>query len=69
MSYWLTFVYICRVFILLLVALSIVWIPIIQTANSGQLFDYIQAITSYLSPPITTVFIMAIFWGRINEQV
>ncbi|XP_057211791.1 sodium/glucose cotransporter 4 isoform X10 [Triplophysa rosa] len=57
-----------RVFILLLVALSIVWIPIIQTANSGQLFDYIQAITSYLSPPITTVFIMAIFWGRINEQ-
>lgn len=69
MSYWLTFVYICRVFILLLVALSIVWIPIIQTANSGQLFDYIQAITSYLAPPITTVFIMAIFWGRVNEQV
>ncbi|XP_016367124.1 sodium/glucose cotransporter 4-like [Sinocyclocheilus rhinocerous] len=57
-----------RVFILLLVALSIVWIPVIQTANSGQLFDYIQAITSYLAPPITTVFIMAIFWGRVNEQ-
>ncbi|XP_067270239.1 sodium/glucose cotransporter 4 [Pseudorasbora parva] len=57
-----------RVFILLLVALSIVWIPIIQTANSGQLFDYIQAITSYLAPPITAVFIMAIFWGRVNEQ-
>ncbi|XP_043103567.1 sodium/glucose cotransporter 4 isoform X2 [Puntigrus tetrazona] len=57
-----------RLFILLLVALSIVWIPVIQSANSGQLFDYIQAITSYLAPPITTVFIMAIFWGRINEQ-
>ncbi|XP_051951080.1 sodium/glucose cotransporter 4 [Xyrauchen texanus] len=57
-----------RVFILLLVALSIVWIPVIQSANSGQLFDYIQAITSCLAPPITTVFIMAIFWGRVNEQ-
>ncbi|KAK7136118.1 hypothetical protein R3I94_014696 [Phoxinus phoxinus] len=57
-----------RVFILLLVALSIVWIPIIQTANSGQLFDYIQAITSCLAPPITALFIMAIFWGRVNEQ-
>uniref|UniRef100_A0A671Q784 Sodium/glucose cotransporter 4-like n=1 Tax=Sinocyclocheilus anshuiensis TaxID=1608454 RepID=A0A671Q784_9TELE len=57
-----------RVFILLLVALSIVWIPVIQTANSGQLFDYIQSITSYLAPPITTVFIMAILWGRVNEQ-
>uniref|UniRef100_A0A8B9JFF1 Solute carrier family 5 member 9 n=1 Tax=Astyanax mexicanus TaxID=7994 RepID=A0A8B9JFF1_ASTMX len=57
-----------RVFILLLVVLSILWIPIIQSANSGQLFDYIQAITSFLAPPITAVFIMAIFWSRMNEQ-
>uniref|UniRef100_A0A672KIU8 Solute carrier family 5 member 9 n=1 Tax=Sinocyclocheilus grahami TaxID=75366 RepID=A0A672KIU8_SINGR len=56
------------VFILLLVALSIVWIPVIQAANSGQLFNYIQSITSYLASPITTVFIMAILWGRVNEQ-
>lgn len=57
-----------RVFILLLVVLSILWIPIIQSANSGQLFDYIQSITSYLAPPITAVFLMAIFWSRVNEQ-
>ncbi|XP_036377112.1 sodium/glucose cotransporter 4 [Megalops cyprinoides] len=57
-----------RLFILVLVVLSILWIPIIQSANSGQLFDYIQAITSYLAPPITAVFLMAIFWERINEQ-
>ncbi|XP_046872527.1 sodium/glucose cotransporter 4 [Hypomesus transpacificus] len=57
-----------RVFILFLVVLSILWIPIIQSANSGQLFDYIQAITSYLAPPITTVFLLAIFWPRANEQ-
>ncbi|KAG7332523.1 hypothetical protein KOW79_004357 [Hemibagrus wyckioides] len=57
-----------RVFILFLVVLSILWIPIIQSANSGQLFNYIQSITSYLAPPITAVFLMAIFWSRVNEQ-
>ncbi|XP_060629449.2 sodium/glucose cotransporter 4 [Anolis sagrei] len=56
-----------RVFVLILVAISILWIPIIQTANSGQLFDYIQSITSYLAPPITALFILAIFCKRINE--
>uniref|UniRef100_A0A8C9T618 Solute carrier family 5 member 9 n=1 Tax=Scleropages formosus TaxID=113540 RepID=A0A8C9T618_SCLFO len=57
-----------RVFILVLVVLSILWIPVIQSANNGQLFDYIQAVTSYLAPPITAVFVMAIFWKRVNEQ-
>ncbi|KFQ45477.1 Sodium/glucose cotransporter 4, partial [Nestor notabilis] len=56
-----------RVFILILIAISILWIPIIQSANSGQLFDYIQSITSYLAPPITALFILSIFCKRINE--
>ncbi|XP_059840249.1 sodium/glucose cotransporter 4 [Hypanus sabinus] len=56
-----------RVFIIFIVAVSIVWIPIIQKANSGQLFDYIQSVTSYLAPPITALFIMAVFWTRVNE--
>ncbi|XP_060933714.1 sodium/glucose cotransporter 4 [Limanda limanda] len=57
-----------RVFILALVCVSILWIPIIQSANSGLLFDYIQSVTSCLAPPITAVFLMAIFWPRANEQ-
>ncbi|NXT06356.1 SC5A9 protein, partial [Prunella fulvescens] len=56
-----------RVFTLILVVISILWIPIIQSANSGKLFDYIQSIGSYLSPPITALFILAIFCKRINE--
>ncbi|NWH31630.1 SC5A9 protein, partial [Chloropsis hardwickii] len=56
-----------RVFTLILVVISILWIPIIQSANSGKLFDYIQSIMSYLSPPITALFILAIFCKRINE--
>lgn len=58
-----------RIFIVILVVVSILWIPIIQTANSGKLFDYIQSIGSYLSPPVTALFILAIFWKRVNEPV
>ncbi|XP_028259689.1 sodium/glucose cotransporter 4 isoform X3 [Parambassis ranga] len=57
-----------RVFILILVCVSLLWIPVVQTANSGQLFDYIQSVTSFLAPPITAAFLMAIFWPRANEQ-
>ncbi|XP_048716440.1 sodium/glucose cotransporter 4 isoform X4 [Caretta caretta] len=56
-----------RVFVLILIVISILWIPIIQMSNSGQLFDYIQSITSYLAPPITALFVLAIFCKRINE--
>ncbi|XP_071496854.1 sodium/glucose cotransporter 4-like [Diadema antillarum] len=57
-----------RIFILIMVGISILWIPIIQAAQGGRLFDYIQAITSYLSPPICAVFLLAVAWERINEK-
>ncbi|KAJ1093469.1 hypothetical protein NDU88_006569 [Pleurodeles waltl] len=57
-----------RVFILFLIGISIAWVPILQSAQSGQLFDYIQSVTSYLGPPIASVFLLAIFVKRVNEQ-
>ncbi|KAF7661797.1 hypothetical protein LDENG_00254790 [Lucifuga dentata] len=56
-----------RVFILFLIGISIAWIPIVQSAQSGQLFDYIQSITSYLAPPVAAIFILGIFCKRVNE--
>ncbi|XP_063066422.1 sodium/glucose cotransporter 1 [Engraulis encrasicolus] len=56
-----------RVFMLFLIGVSIAWIPIVQSAQSGKLFDYIQSITSYLAPPIAAVFGLAIFCKRVNE--
>ncbi|XP_060765208.1 sodium/glucose cotransporter 1 isoform X4 [Neoarius graeffei] len=56
-----------RLFILVLIGVSIAWIPIVQTSQSGKLFDYIQSITSYLAPPIAAVFVLAIFCKRVNE--
>lgn len=57
-----------RAFVLVLVILSILWIPIIKGSQNSQLFNYIQSITSYLAPPVCAVYVLAIFWGRINEK-
>ncbi|TRY89409.1 hypothetical protein DNTS_010812 [Danionella cerebrum] len=57
-----------RVWILCIVGISICWIPVVQAAQSGQLFDYIQSVTSYLAPPIAAVFFLAIFVKRVNES-
>ena len=56
-----------RIFVLVLVAISVIWIPIIQASQGSQLFNYIQSITSYLAPPICAVYLLAIFWPRTNE--
>ncbi|MED6234794.1 Sodium/nucleoside cotransporter [Ataeniobius toweri] len=57
-----------RVWVLCIVVISICWIPVVQAAQSGQLFDYIQSVSSYLSPPIASVFLLAVFVKRVNEM-
>ena len=52
---------------MVLVVISIIWVPIIQSSQGSQLFVYIQSITSFLSPPVCAVYILAIFWPRTNE--
>ncbi|CAG0900461.1 unnamed protein product [Darwinula stevensoni] len=56
-----------RCFVVGLVALSIAWLPIIQTFKWSGLFDYIQSITSFLSPPICAVNVLGLLWERVNE--
>ena len=41
-----------RVFVLILVGIFILWIPIIRAAQGARLFDYIQAVQSFLAPPV-----------------
>ena len=65
--YMCCFVY--RVFIIVLCVLSILWIPLVKSSQSGQLFVYIQAVQGYLGTPIGAVFLLAILWGRMNEYV
>lgn len=52
-----------------MVLASIAWIPVVQVMQGGQLYHYIQAIAAYLSPPIATVYLLAVLWPAANEQV
>lgn len=57
-----------KLFIVILVGVSIAWVPIIEEIQSGQLFIYIQKVGAYLAPPIACVYTMAVLWRRMNEQ-
>ena len=54
---------------LVMVAVSVAWVPMIQNMQGGQLYVYIQSIAADLSPPVAAVYLVAIFWRRANEQV
>jgi len=57
-----------RIMILVLVAISIGWIPLIQEMQGGQMYVYIQSVAAYISPPIAMTFCMAMTWPRMNEM-
>ncbi|XP_006768835.1 PREDICTED: sodium/glucose cotransporter 1 [Myotis davidii] len=57
-----------RFFVIILLAVTIVWVPVIQATNSEQLIDYMHAVKSYLVPPIAAIFLLAIFCKRVTEQ-
>ena len=41
-----------RVFVVIFVVISILWIPVIEMSQGSRLFDYIQSVTSFLAPPV-----------------
>nr|XP_022324970.1 sodium/myo-inositol cotransporter 2-like isoform X2 [Crassostrea virginica] len=57
-----------RLFVLVLVVISIIWIPVIQASQGSELFVYIQQVSSFMQPPICCIFILGLFWERLNEK-
>lgn len=51
----------------IVVVLGILWIPIMQNI-SGVLYEYLQKIQAYIAPPIAAVFLLGIFYKRINAH-
>ena len=47
------------------VIIGIIWIPIMANI-SGVLYEYLQSVQAYIAPPITAVFLLGIFFKRIN---
>ncbi|TPP67032.1 Sodium:myo inositol cotransporter [Fasciola gigantica] len=56
-----------RVFVIFLVAVSILWVPVIQRLQGGQLYMYIQGVAACLAPPIAAVYLLTILWRRSTE--
>lgn len=52
---------------LVLVLLGMLWVPFIQYISS-QVYIYMQSVQAYISPPIAAVFLMGIFWQRMNAH-
>nr|XP_009861531.2 sodium/myo-inositol cotransporter [Ciona intestinalis] len=57
-----------RLWVLVMVGLSIAWVPVMLLLQDGQLFLTIQEISGYLSPPIAAIFLLGVFWKRCNEK-
>ncbi len=57
-----------RAFVVFMVVIGVIWIPVIEGMQGGQMYIYIQAISAYLAPPIAAVYLIAVLWKRANEQ-
>ena len=50
------------------ILLGLAWIPVMPLISDGGLYQYLQNVQGYLAPPITAVFLMAIFNERMNTR-
>jgi SSS family solute:Na+ symporter len=50
-----------------LVALALLWIPLMRLI-SGQIYQYLQSVQAYISPPIAAVFLVGVLWRRANAR-
>lgn len=52
-----------------LVLLSLGWIPLMRTlTQGGGIFQYLQSVQAYISPPIAAAFLVGLFMKRINAK-
>jgi SSS family solute:Na+ symporter len=57
-----------RIATVVVVLLGIAWIPVIEKLADGAMYSYLQNVQSYIAPPITAVFLLGIFFSRINSN-
>lgn len=50
-----------------LVILALLWVPLMKKI-SGQLYQYLQSVQAYISPPIASVFLIGLFWKWVNAR-
>jgi SSS family solute:Na+ symporter len=55
-----------RLVTVVMVGLSMVWVPFIKYLSS-EVYIYLQSVQAYISPPIAAVFLLGVFWPRANR--
>jgi len=60
-------VWVGRISTVVLTILGLAWIPFMQNV-SEQLYTYLQSVQGYIAPPIAAVFLIGIFWRRVNAN-
>lgn len=57
-----------RLATVVLVVVSLGWIPFMKALMGGGIFHYLQSIQAYISPPIAAVFLFGLFYKWINAR-
>lgn len=52
---------------LILVILASLWVPYIEQV-SDSLWEYLQLVIAYTSPPVVSAFLLGLFWKRANSN-
>lgn len=62
-------VFVGQVATVILVVLSLAWIPFMRAMmEGGSFYQYLQSIQAYISPPIAAAFLFGLFYKRINAR-
>ncbi len=57
-----------RLATVILVVLSLAWIPFMDALMGGGIFHYLQSVQAYIAPPIAAVFLLGLFFKWINAR-
>ena len=57
-----------RISTVVIVILSLGWIPFMNALMGGGIFHYLQSIQAYISPPIAAVFLLGLYFKWINAR-
>ena len=55
-----------RITTVVVMIVAVLWAP--QIMNFSSLWNYVQSIFSYVTPPIVAIFLVGIFWKRANRH-
>ncbi len=52
----------------IMVVLGLLWIPFIGLLSDDRMYVYLQSVQAYISPPIAAIFLLGLFWKRVNGK-